>query len=61
MNCLASLLSMPSLLRQPERRQPVHDAEVHGLGAAAMLGVDLGRRHAEDLRRGERVNVLARR
>ena len=31
------------LLRQPEGRQPIHDAEVHRLGAAAMFGVNFSR------------------
>ncbi len=47
------------LLRQSERRESVHDAEVHGLGPAAMLGVNHQRRHAEHLRRGQGVNVFA--
>ena len=47
------------LLRQSERRQPIDDAEVYRLGAAAMLRIDHQRRHSEHLRGGEGVNVLA--
>ncbi len=46
------------LLRQAERRKPVHDTEVHRLGAAAVFSVNQHRRHAEDLRRGERMDVI---
>jgi hypothetical protein len=46
------------LLRMPERREPVHDAEIDGLGPAAVLGGDLFTRHAENLRRSERMNVF---
>ena len=35
--------------RQPVRRQPVGDAEVHHLRHAALVGGHLARRHAEDL------------
>ena len=47
------------LLRQSECRQSVHDAEVHCLGASAMLGVEVASRDAEDLRRRKRVNVFS--
>src|SRR5271165_973670 len=47
------------LLREPEGRESVDDAEVDGLGAAAVLGVNHKRRHAEDLRGGEGVDVVA--
>ena len=48
------------LLRQPKRRQPINDAKVHRLGAAAMLGVHHQRRNAKHLRRSQRMDVLAR-
>ena len=41
MKRLASFVVDADLLRQPERREPIDDAEVDRLGAAAMLGVDL--------------------
>src|SRR5262249_14906512 len=47
------------LLRQPEGREAVDNAEVHRLGAAAVFGVQQHGRHAKDLRGGERVNVVA--
>ena len=59
MNCLASDGSMPKILRQSESREPVDDSEVHDLGLAAMIGGDHQRRHAEDLRGGESVDVVA--
>ena len=47
------------LLRQPEGREPVDNAKVHRLGAAAVFGVNQHGRHAKDLRSRERMNVIA--
>ena len=47
------------LLRQAKGRKTVDNAEVHRLGAAAVLGVDHHGRHAEDLRGGERVDIVS--
>ena len=55
----ASLRSMPSDGREPERRLPVDDSEVDRLGVAAMLRRHHQRRHAENLGRGARVDILA--
>ena len=57
--CLGFLGVNPQSLREPEGRESVHDAEVHHLGAAAMLGLHHQRRNAEDLRGGEGVDVVA--
>ena len=54
------LLVDPELRRQPKRREPVDDAEIHGFGPVAILGVDRLGVDAEDLRRSQRVDVLAR-
>ena len=60
MNCLGfALARCPRLLRQSESREPVDNPEVHHLGLAAMVSVDHQRRHAEDLRSGEGVDVVA--
>src|SRR5207302_9460231 len=47
------------ILRQPEGREAVDDAEVHYLGLAAMVGGDREWRVTEDLRGGEGVDVVA--
>ena len=47
------------ILRQSESRQSVHDAEIHHFRLPAMIGGDHQRRHAENLRRGEGVDVVA--
>ena len=47
------------VLREREGADAVHDAEVDGLRVAALLGRHLGERHAEDLRGGDGVDVLA--
>jgi len=49
----------PDLLGKPKRGEPIDDAEVHGLGATAVFRVDHQWRHAKDLGRGQRVNVVA--
>ena len=59
MKRLASFWSMPICCDEPEGREAVDDAEVDGLGAAAVLGVDFAGGHAEDLRGGEGVDVVA--
>ncbi len=56
---LSLFLVDADLLRKPERRESIDDAEVHGLGAAAMLAVDFAGGHAEDLRGGEGMYVVA--
>ena len=59
MNLRGFLLVDAELLREAERRQAVDDAEVDGLGGAAMLGVLRHGPDAENFLGGARVNVLA--
>ena len=49
------------VLGEPERRDPVDDPEVDHLRDRALAGRQLGRVHAEHLRGGRRVDVLAAR
>src|SRR5580692_2550466 len=47
------------LLRESEGREAVDDAEVYDLGLAPVVGCDHEWGHAEDLRGGQGVNVVA--
>ena len=46
------------ILRKPESRKPINDAEVHHLRLPTMIGRDHQRRHAEHLRSCQRVNIV---
>ena len=54
---LGLLAADPQPLRQAERRDSVHDAEVGGLGDASLVGRDLLVRDAENLLRRGRMDV----
>src|SRR5690606_8211817 len=48
------------LAREAEGRHPVDQAEIDRLRRAALIGRDVAERHAEDLRRGRAMDILAR-
>jgi len=50
--------SIPKLLREPEWRQAVNNAEVDGFGGAAVLCILRHRPYAEHFLRGPRVDIL---
>ena len=55
---LRLVLVHADVLREREGRDTIDDAEVHGLGAAALGGRDLAERRVEDLRGCDGVDVL---
>src|ERR1700757_4091416 len=58
MNCLASLGSVPKFLRESKRREPIHNAEIHHLRLATVIGRDHQRRNSKHLRSGQRMDVV---
>src|SRR6266849_6380383 len=49
----------PEILRQSKRRKSINNAEVHDLRLSPVVGRHHERRHSENLRSGERVDVVA--